>query len=186
MKECTLYVTFLACLSLVGCGPSPEEIKAAETVVAAEIFATQTAEAPTPTSTPSPTAMPRPSMTSTPEIQTTATLPPVEDGWRTYGLEDFSISLPGSWIVMDINVEDLSEYMENHQRLDTDSYKMVSEMRDANKISELTLLWAINLDPDVLGGVSVSRIPFPMAMEADDVLDLLILKAEQMGFLVLS
>jgi hypothetical protein len=40
-------------------------------------------------------------MALTPEIQPTPMLPPVVDGWRTFVLEVFSISLPKSWIVIE-------------------------------------------------------------------------------------
>jgi hypothetical protein len=63
---CLLMVTGLA-----ACGPSQAELDAEATKVAAEIFATQTAEAPTPTPPPTATATPTPTFTPTP-------IPPTE------------------------------------------------------------------------------------------------------------
>jgi hypothetical protein len=72
------------CLSLVivwlmsGCGPSQEELDATATQIAANIFATQTAEAPTETPTPLPTdtPTPTPTNTSTPTFTPTPTETP--------------------------------------------------------------------------------------------------------------
>ncbi|NIS81557.1 MAG: hypothetical protein GTO14_15445 [Anaerolineales bacterium] len=61
----TLALIILTVL-LVGCGPSQEELDATSTKIAADVFATQTAEAPPPTDTPLPTDTPTPLPTDTP------------------------------------------------------------------------------------------------------------------------
>jgi S1-C subfamily serine protease len=62
-KLCTvLAVVVILSLGLAACGPSQAELDAQATRVAAEVFATQTAEAPTPTHTPTTT----PTLTPTP------------------------------------------------------------------------------------------------------------------------
>ncbi len=79
-----LFVLFsLLALSLAACGPSPEQVNATATQVAANIFGTQTAQAPTATSTntPTPTATstPTPTPTSTPTSTPTVTPTPTPD-----------------------------------------------------------------------------------------------------------
>jgi hypothetical protein len=70
-------------LLLNGCGPSAEEIAAAETKIAADIFATQTAAVPTATNTPLPTPTntrkPTPNRTATAAIRATTTAKPMAD-----------------------------------------------------------------------------------------------------------
>lgn len=81
----TKTITLLSLLTgalLSACGPSPAEQAGTATQIAANIFATQTAQAPTatPTYTPSPTATPTatatPTSTSTPTPTETATITP--------------------------------------------------------------------------------------------------------------
>jgi hypothetical protein len=68
----------LTCAILTACGPSQAEMDVTATKVAADIFATQTAEAPTATLTftPSPTSTPTPTATPTPTHTPTITLTP--------------------------------------------------------------------------------------------------------------
>jgi len=68
-------VTLLICVILSGCGPSQAELDATSTQIAANIFATQTAQAPTatPTFTPSPTATATSTSTPTPTPTNTPT-----------------------------------------------------------------------------------------------------------------
>ena len=70
---CALIVALLA-----ACGPSQAELDAQATKIAADVFATQTAEAPTltPTPTPTPTWTPTPTPTVTPTNTPTPTLTP--------------------------------------------------------------------------------------------------------------
>ena len=87
-------VSLLLVLVLSACGPSPAQLDAAATQVAANIFATQTAQAtptstptltptltplpPTPTATPvPPTATPTPNVTATTEARATQTAAPI-------------------------------------------------------------------------------------------------------------
>lgn len=70
IRTCLLWTI---CIFLVACGPSQAELDAQATAIAADIFATQTAQAPTitptpelPTATPTPTETPPPTDTPTP------------------------------------------------------------------------------------------------------------------------
>lgn len=62
---------------LVACGPSEEELNATSTQIAANIFATQTAEAPTSTNTPTITSTPEPTLTPTSTQTPTNTPTPI-------------------------------------------------------------------------------------------------------------
>ena len=79
-----VWICLLTSAILVACGPSQAELDAQATEVAANIFATQTAEAPTPTFTPTstptptftPTQTPTPTKTPTPTFTPTSTPTP--------------------------------------------------------------------------------------------------------------
>jgi hypothetical protein len=68
MKKSFLIGFPLAMLTLIGCGPKPEQLDATATQIAARIYATQTASVPTTTTTPTLTLTPIPTatLTSTP------------------------------------------------------------------------------------------------------------------------
>jgi hypothetical protein len=94
-----LFIFLLSCLTVIGLvacgGPSQAELDAQATTVAANIFATQTAEAPTntptppPTDTPAPTNTPAPTDTPTPAPTDTPVPPatPEPTGQATAGAE---------------------------------------------------------------------------------------------------
>ncbi len=67
------FVCLLTAVILAACGPTEEELNVTATKLAAELFATQTAEAPTPTETPLPTPSPTFTPTSTPTLTPTPT-----------------------------------------------------------------------------------------------------------------
>jgi hypothetical protein len=79
-------------VSLAACGPSQAELDAQATKVAADIFATQTAEAPTPTPiptlTPTPTETPTPTPVPTPTFTPTPSPVPTEPPYRLQADED--------------------------------------------------------------------------------------------------
>ena len=116
---------------LVSCGPSQAELDTQATKIAADIFATQTAEAPTPTptfmptSTPTftptstPTPMPTSTSTSTPTI--IATLPPLPTGWRDHAASGFHIALPERWEAVDIQEEGIEAIWRLLEGVDNDS-----------------------------------------------------------------
>ena len=111
MKGKTLFVLVCLLISaiLVACGPSQAEHVAQATKIAADIFATQTAEAPTPTPTPlpptpTPTPLPptptpvppTPTPTPTPEpmgITITGVITNLEDAEQRYLAEDSYLQL---------------------------------------------------------------------------------------------
>lgn len=69
MTKFRLCLVVLVCgLLLAACGPSPEQLLATETAIAATVVAQMTADAPTPTHTPTPT--PRPTATPAPALYT--------------------------------------------------------------------------------------------------------------------
>lgn len=84
-----LLTLILAAVLPAACGPSQEDLDATATMVAAEIFATQTAGAPTPTTTPTqtplptntpvPTNTPTPSPTPSPTVTPTPSATPTPD-----------------------------------------------------------------------------------------------------------
>jgi hypothetical protein len=89
-----MYILFcVLTILLTACEPSQSELNKNATSIAANIFATLTAQPPTATLTPSPTITKTPTATLFP----TPTLPPVIDGWRTYSYPDFSINAPEQW-----------------------------------------------------------------------------------------
>lgn len=69
-------VTLIMLVVLAACGPSQAELDARDTQVAADAFATQTAQAPTHTPTPQPTDTPTPEPTDTPTPEPTPTATP--------------------------------------------------------------------------------------------------------------
>jgi len=73
MRKALSYI-LLFCLCLAGCAPSPEQMRAAETRIAGDIYATLTASVPTITLSPipslTPTITPFPTLTSRPNPQT--------------------------------------------------------------------------------------------------------------------
>ncbi len=89
-----LQVFLSACL-LVACGPSQEELDATSTKVAADIFATQTAQAPTATSTPTatltPTVTPTATITPIPLSDAVLTIKDLPSGFRVQSLADFNV-----------------------------------------------------------------------------------------------
>ncbi len=93
MKTRTLFVVILlpSIFILAACGPSPDQVNATATQIAANIFATQTAQAPTATMTftPSPTATSTPTLTPTP----TSTSTPLPTATPTPGLASVAITL---------------------------------------------------------------------------------------------
>lgn len=78
MRPFYISLLFVLCLSTVGCGPSQAELDAQATSIAADIFATQTAEMPTATQTPVP-----PTSTSTPQATPTHTAIPTATATAT-------------------------------------------------------------------------------------------------------
>jgi putative spermidine/putrescine transport system substrate-binding protein len=99
---------------LPGCKPSQAQLDATATQVAADIFATQTAQAPTntPTFTPSPTATetptalptftPTPTLTPTPTHTPTITPSPTPQGYYNNPALGFSLTLPSGWTVKEL------------------------------------------------------------------------------------
>lgn len=104
--RCLVLVTVILALAGSACAPGPkptptEDPGVAETRVAANVFATQTATAPTPTETPAPTRTPvmassRPTAMPTSEAGVTSTL---KSGWVEYQFKasKFAVAIPPSW-----------------------------------------------------------------------------------------
>lgn len=92
LKASFALVCIVAGISLAACGPSQAELDAQATKVAADIFATQTAEAPpptpTPTLTPTPTETPTPTPVPTPTFTPTPSPVPTEPPYRLEASED--------------------------------------------------------------------------------------------------
>lgn len=92
---------------LVACAPSQVELDATSTQIAANIFATQTAEAPKPTPTPTltatPTITPTPTSTPRPFSDAVLTLEDLPPGFVEEPLADFDVE-PGIGAAMVVNV----------------------------------------------------------------------------------
>ena len=102
-----LIVSFL----LSGCGPSAEEIAAAETKIAADTFATQTAAAPTATPTPTVTKTPTPTLnkTATAAFRATSTAQPMADLIQQLYDDGYILSTQGEYSQLGVFQEDFAQ-----------------------------------------------------------------------------
>jgi hypothetical protein len=106
--------------SFAACGPSQGELDATTTVVAQNIYSTQTAQAPTATNTPTDTPIPTLTATVTATPTLSPTVPPsatptvepgsyitstLENGWIYYEsqIDGFALELPPEWIPINLN-----------------------------------------------------------------------------------
>jgi hypothetical protein len=176
-----LILTFL----LVGCNSSAEMARQT-TLVAANIYATLTAQAPTVT----PSAVPLPTQIPTlPQISTltsaplpTPTLPAAVDGWRNYVLQNFSVSIPEDWKVIDISPQTESQIASNLQSINEDWARMASSMMSSEQYKQYLKLIAI--DPHMAGtgytNFLVENQTLPFEMPAKDVCTQLVQSYQQL------
>ncbi len=197
-KLCSILL--LLNLVLVACGPSQEELDATETKVAADDFATQTANAPTstatltaspePTSTftPEPSPTPEPTPTLEPSTMSTSDPPPVEDSTssgeiREYAMGGFAISLPTQWKVIDIDREGVEALWEMIEELDDEWAEFTRAMYSSDAMLEAFDMFAI--DSQLAGlGFAVATIlsqELPMPIAAEDLCMMMPDTYEQMG-----
>jgi hypothetical protein len=185
-KLCSILL--LLNLILVACSPSQEELDATETKVAADDFATQTANAPTSTATF--TASPEPTSTYTPEPSSTPTSPPspADDSASSgdfieYSTSGFHITLPAQWEVVDINQEGVEALWEVIEGLETEWAEAAQAMYSSEAMLEAFDLWAIDSAPTNFGfavaAVMSQEFPYPIA--AKDLCTLMPSTYEQMG-----
>jgi hypothetical protein len=179
-------IVLLINLTLAACGPSQVELDATDTKVAADAFATQTANAPTATST----ATPEPTSTFTPEPSSTPTLPqpPAEDTTTSddvleYFVSGFYISLPTRWEVIDIDKEGVDALWEFIAGLETDWADAAQAMFSSEEILEAFDLWAIDSqssgDSYAVATVLSQELPGPLA--AGDLCMVMPATYDQMG-----
>ncbi len=181
-------ILLLSSLILAACGPSQEELDATETKVAADAFATQTANAPTSTATL--TASPESTATFTPEPSSTPTLPPPpsEDttsngDFREYSTSGFHITLPARWEAIDIDQEGVDALWEMIEGMETDWADAAQAMFSSEEMLEAFDLWAIDTEPAGLGYAVVTVLSqvLPYPIEPDGLCMMMPATYEQMG-----
>lgn len=184
-KEISVLIFLLASVILVACGPSQAELDAQATKVAADIFATQTAEAPTPTPTFTPTFTPTPTPTSTPtSIPTpTATPPPLMSGWRGHAASGFYIALPERWESVDVEKEGIEAIWNLLEGINTEWARNIITMFSAEAMQEMIKFWAMDSEPAGIGYATANITFQPQAfpIEVDDLCILMPSLYEQMG-----
>ena len=208
-KTAPILVSLLLVASVTACTSFSESQHNAEaTEIAAQVFATQTAQAPTatptasptptwtpmPTSTPSPTPTPTPTAspmpTTTPTLSPTQTsIPfPLPEGWIDYGSGGFHIALPEAWQAIDIDQEGMEAIFDALEGLDADWAQSITDMLSSEQAQESFKLWA--MEPKVAGmgfpTLNVQHQVSPFAMEPDLLLSQLEAIYEQMGIEVVS
>ncbi len=188
-------IVLLVNLVLAACGPSQAELDATETKVAADTFATQTANAPTATATLTASPEPTSTFTITPEPSSTPTSapPPVEDPTssgdvREYSMGGFHISLPARWEVIDIDKEGVDALWEIIEGLETEWAETARAMYNSEAMLEAFDLWAIDYQLAGLGFAvaTVLSQELPYAIEAESLCMMMLATYEQMGIEVVD
>jgi hypothetical protein len=195
-------------LVLVACGPSQEELDATETKVAADAFATQTANAPTATATFTATLEPTSTFTPEPSSTPTSAPPPTEDSTvedtesedttvedttsngdlREYSMSGFYITLPTRWEVIDIDKEGADALWEMIEGLEADWAEAARAMYSSEELLEAFDLWAIDSEP-AGPGYAVATVlsqELPYSVEAADLCMMMPATYDQMGIEVVD
>ncbi len=199
----TLLICLAVSLTVTACTSFGESQRNAEaTEIAAQVFATQTAQAPTltPTASPTPTwtstatATPTPtaSPTSTPTpTQTSTQTPtpfPLPQGWIDYGTGGFHVALPEAWEVIDIDQEGIEVIFDRLKGLDDKWAQSVTDMISSEQAGESFKLWAMSPEPAGVGfpTLNVQFQTMPVAMEVFPLMYQLEAMYEQMGIEVIT
>jgi hypothetical protein len=145
-------------ISLASCGPTPAELDAQSTQVAADIFATLTAQAPTstPTLSPTPTVTPSPTHTLTPSPTMTATLPSVSEGWHYHSASDFHIALPERWQAVNVDEEGFDALWRMMEGVNTEWAQNITALFSSETARELIKFWAMDTEPAGFGYATVN------------------------------
>ena len=198
MKNPFPFILVIALISAlaVGCGPSQAEQDAQATQIAADMFATQTAQAPTATPSPTvtatatatPTLTPTPTQTPTPSPTTTPTLVTYTGEWSDYATNDFQISLPETWKTVDIEKEGIEAILDMIQSLNTEWAQNMGSLITAEGMREVTKLWAMDPAPAGAGyaTMNVGSQELPFAESTKNISSQLESAFEQMGVEVLD
>jgi hypothetical protein len=191
-----LFIVFAICFGSASCAssatPTPDT-QATETKIAANIFATQTANAPTATNTPtitntpSPTSTPRPTLTLTPgatavpiatEVVLTSTLP---SGWILYELQTskFALALPSEWKRLDLSPGGLENSLAVVGELNPNYKGVLSGQTLRNLITSGFRFYALDLSPEALSArfpvsVNVLKLDVGIALPLDSVVSLVL------------
>ncbi len=176
---------------LAACSPSQAELDAQATKIAADIFATQTAEAPTttPTSTPTPTLTitptqtPTPLPTSTPTTTPTITLPPIPTGWRGHDVSGFFIALPERWDIVDIREDGFEAIWNMLEGINTDWAQNTTAMFTSEGMQEAVIFWAMDTEPAGTG-YATANITYdsqPIPIKVEDLCSQMLSLYEQIG-----
>jgi hypothetical protein len=143
-KWIILPVIFLLSL-LTSCKPTQTQLDKHATQIAADVFATLTAQPPTPTQT----AIPMATFIPAPTFVPTATLPPAVNGWRAYDYPDFSIKAPEQWKLIytgEGQVDDVLKSLKiSKDDLDQAAESLISQM--TNNENEHDAFRLIAFDP---------------------------------------
>lgn len=181
---------------LVACGPSQAERDARDTKIAADIYATLTAEAPTPTPTatntptrtPTPTPTNTQTPTNTPTFTSTSSPFPLQAGWREYDLSDFRIALPEEWEAVDIDKEGFDAIISQLGGLEYDWAKNTAEMMSSEGMQEMTKFWAKDSEPAGVG-FATANVTFQSMFYKVDIEDFCTMMSstyQQMGMTMLD
>lgn len=171
-------ICLLTSAILVACGPSQA------TKIAADIFATQTAEAPTPTPTFTPTSTPTPTPTSTSTPTPTATLPSLPTGWRDHAASGFHIALPERWESVDVEERGIEAIWNLLEGTNTEWARNITTMVSAEAMQEMIKFWAMDSEPAGIGyaTISITFLSQPFPIKVDDLCTQMPLLYEQIGF----
>lgn len=199
MKKKMIFVLIclLASAILVACGPSQAERDAQATKIAADVFATQTAEAPTPTPTFTPTFTPTPTPTSTPTSTLTptpsstptttptptATPLPLPAGWRDHAASGFHIALPERWESLAIEEEGIEAILNSLEGINTEWARNITLMFSSEAIQEAMKFFAMDSEPAGIGFATVNATYQPLAfpIKVDDLCTIMPSVYEQLG-----
>jgi basic membrane protein A len=213
MKKYIWSLLVVTALLLSACGTSQEDLDATATQIAAEIFATQTAQAPTatptftptptptdtptltptptPTDTPSPTPTPTPTPTPPPTDTPTPTPPvaiDIPEGWVLYIAGDLALALPERWQAIDVTEEGVEAIFDTASALNEEWAQNLTAMFSAEAMKDKLKFWA--LDPKLAGSgfatVNVTQDAMPFALDAETLAGQLESVYEQMGLTVLA
>jgi hypothetical protein len=166
-------ISVCLCMTVAACGPSQAEIDRYATEVVLSIYATQTAEAPTPTPTFTPTATPTP----------TPTQRPLPDVWQEHSSNNFSISLPENWKIVDVEKESIEAILQFLKTFNSEWAQNAASMFTVEGMQDLIKFWAIDPEPAGVGYAStnITYQPYFLPSKAKDLCTIMPSVYERLG-----
>lgn len=155
MYKRAVVFSLLIIVALAACSSPEAEQNSQATTIAAEIYATQTAQAPPPTATATFTPIPSPTITPT----ATITPYPLPTGWRDHAAADFQLGLPGRWEAVDVDQEGVDAIWDLLAGINTEWAESVTSLFSSEAMREAIKFWALDTEPAGSGYASLNIIP---------------------------